>query len=152
METEGSLPPSQQPATRPYPSHNNPVTSHPIFARPILIISSHTNYYRGRHFVTKFQFCTFSTINPTAVHYNIIAFIENKCLATSSSTRVILRNVQTCSEVLPASYSMDRGQLKCNGTRAGTRFRLSAKRTSPFKSAGGVSSVYYWQPRCAHQR
>jgi hypothetical protein len=26
--------------------------------------------------------------------------------------------------------------LKCDGTRAGTRFRLSAKRTSPFKSAG----------------
>ena len=30
-----------------------------------------------------------------------------------------------------------RGQLKCDGTRAGTRFRLSAKRVSPFKSAGG---------------
>ena len=26
--------------------------------------------------------------------------------------------------------------LKCDGTRAETRFRLSAKRTSPFKSAG----------------
>jgi hypothetical protein len=29
-----------------------------------------------------------------------------------------------------------RGQLKCDGTRAETRFRLSAKRTSPLKSAG----------------
>jgi hypothetical protein len=29
-----------------------------------------------------------------------------------------------------------RGQLKCDGTCAETRFRLSAKRTSPFKSAG----------------
>jgi hypothetical protein len=29
-----------------------------------------------------------------------------------------------------------RGQLKCDGTRAETRFHLSAKRTSPFKSAG----------------
>ena len=29
-----------------------------------------------------------------------------------------------------------RGQLKCDGTRAETRFRLSAKRTSPFKSTG----------------
>ena len=29
-----------------------------------------------------------------------------------------------------------RGQLKCDCTRAETRFRLSAKRTSPFKSAG----------------
>ena len=27
--------------------------------------------------------------------------------------------------------------LKCDGPRAETRFRLSAKRTSPFKSAGG---------------
>ena len=31
----------------------------------------------------------------------------------------------------------DRGQLKCDGTRPETRFRLSAKRTSPFKSAVG---------------
>ena len=29
-----------------------------------------------------------------------------------------------------------RGQLKCDGTRAENRFRLSAKRTSPIKSAG----------------
>jgi len=29
-----------------------------------------------------------------------------------------------------------RGQLKCDGTRTETRFRLSAKRTSTFKSAG----------------
>ena len=32
--------------------------------------------------------------------------------------------------------SAGNGQLKCDGTRAGTKFRLSAKRTSPFKSAG----------------
>ena len=42
-------------------------------------------------------------------------------------------------------------RLKCDGTRAETSFRLSAKRTSPFKSAGGVSSVDYWQASCAHQ-
>jgi hypothetical protein len=42
----------------------------------------------------------------------------------------------------PASYwevsvlaTSVRGQLQCDGTRAETRFRLSAKRTSPFKSA-----------------
>jgi len=29
-----------------------------------------------------------------------------------------------------------RGQVKCDGTRAETIFRLSAKRTSPFKPAG----------------
>ena len=31
---------------------------------------------------------------------------------------------------------MRRLRLKCDGTRAGTRFCLSAKQTSPFKSAG----------------
>ena len=31
--------------------------------------------------------------------------------------------------------SLSRLRLKCGGTRAETRFRLSAKRTSPFKSA-----------------
>jgi len=43
-------------------------------------------------------------------------------------------------------------RLKCDGTCAETRFRLSAKQKSPFKSAGGVTSVDCWQPRCAHQR
>ena len=42
-------------------------------------------------------------------------------------------------------------RLKCDGTRAETRFHLWTKRTSPFKSAGGVSSVDYWQASCAHQ-
>jgi len=37
---------------------------------------------------------------------------------------------------LLASYSIGRLRLKRDGTRAETRFRLSAKRTSPFKSAG----------------
>jgi hypothetical protein len=32
--------------------------------------------------------------------------------------------------------AVSRLRLKCDGTRAGTRFRLSAKRTSLFKSAG----------------
>ena len=34
------------------------------------------------------------------------------------------------------SKSVVRLRWKCDGTRAGTRFLLSAKRTSPFKSAG----------------
>jgi hypothetical protein len=39
-----------------------------------------------------------------------------------------------------ARFTWGRLRLKCNGTRAKTRFRLSAKRTSAFKSAG--ASVY----------
>ena len=35
-----------------------------------------------------------------------------------------------------ASPYISRGQLKCDGTRADTRFCLSAKWMSPFKSAG----------------
>jgi hypothetical protein len=46
---------------------------------------------------------------------------------------------------------LGRLRLKCDGTRAETRFRLSVKRTSPFKSAGYVSSLDYWQLSCAHQ-
>ena len=41
---------------------------------------------------------------------------------------------QHCCENL--TTSQDRNQLKYSGTCAETRFRLSAKRTSPFKSAG----------------
>jgi len=36
---------------------------------------------------------------------------------------------------VPLGYKTCRGQLKCDGKRAETRFRLSGKRTSPFKSA-----------------
>ena len=35
----------------------------------------------------------------------------------------------------PDFRAVGRSQLKCDGTRAETRFRLSAKRTSPLKSA-----------------
>jgi len=38
--------------------------------------------------------------------------------------------------VLHYKISVVRGQLKCDGTRAETTFRLSATRTSPFKSEG----------------
>ena len=40
------------------------------------------------------------------------------------------------TEETRVSVLSSRGQLKCDGTLAETRFRLSAKRTSPFKSAG----------------
>ena len=36
----------------------------------------------------------------------------------------------------PSWITAGTGQLKCDGTQAETRLRLSAKRTSPFKSAG----------------
>jgi hypothetical protein len=42
-------------------------------------------------------------------------------------------------------------RLECDDTSVETRFHLSAKQMSPFKSGGGVSSVDYWQASCAHQ-
>jgi hypothetical protein len=56
-----------------------------------------------------------------------------------------------CTNYMTNSCTEGRLHLKCDGTRAETRFRLSAKWTSLFKSAGGVSSVDYWQASCAHQ-
>jgi hypothetical protein len=47
---------------------------------------------------------------------------------------VILADVSSLLEVSTGYVS--RLRLKCDGTRAITRFRLSAKRTSPFKSVG----------------
>ena len=46
----------------------------------------------------------------------VITYIDKETLATTLVARL---------------------RLKCDGTRAETRFRPSAKRTSPFKSAGG---------------
>jgi hypothetical protein len=64
-------------------------------------------------------------------NYNPLATEHIDLLDTAISCTVIgLANCDIGSSVL------GRGQLKCDGTRAETRFRLSAKRTSPFKSAG----------------
>ena len=39
--------------------------------------------------------------------------------------------------LIPPADTTGRGHFECDGTRAETRFRLSAKRTSPLKSGGG---------------
>jgi hypothetical protein len=51
---------------------------------------------------------------------------------------------KTVPNILHSSYfsAISRLRSKCDGTRAETRLRLSAKRTSPFKSAGAsVQSI-----------
>jgi hypothetical protein len=57
-------------------------------------------------------------------------------LAASTRTALCLHLnvIKTSNIFLLGFYSRD--QLKCDGTRAETRFRRSAKRTSPFKSSG----------------
>ena len=64
------------------------------------------------------------------------------------SLRVIVAESVAQTWRCPASYLLvtdrlslvanGRLRLKCDGTRAETRFSLSAKRTSPFKSAGAL--------------
>ena len=44
--------------------------------------------------------------------------------------------MSTSPKCMSLASNDSRGQLKCDDTRAETRFLLSAKRTSPFKSAG----------------
>ena len=68
------------------------------------------------------------------------------CVALVIQYTMRMRSTAICG------VSCCRPRLKRDGTRAETRFRLSAKRSSPFKSAGVVSLVDCWQPRCEHQR
>ena len=63
------------------------------------------------------------------------------CVFHYSSLPPYEHRSQTTALEAPTSLlglgEVSRGQLKCAGTRAETRFRLSAERSSPFKSAGG---------------
>ena len=67
--------------------------------------------------------------------------------------RTVYSVVTASSRIIICIFTDGRLRLKRDGTRTETRFRLSPKRTSPFTYIGvGVSSVDYWEPRCAHQR
>jgi hypothetical protein len=69
-----------------------------------------------------------------------IAFVLQK--QNSQTSRLLSKHsIQVRGHVPPVTGRL---LLKCDGTRAEIRFRLSAKWTSLFKSAGGVSSVDYW--------
>ena len=71
------------------------------------------------------------------IHIRLLRFLHS-FVAFLVSSFIILRRLASsekwkhCTAVI-----MGRCHLKCDGTHAETRFRLSAKRMSPFKSAGG---------------
>ena len=78
----------------------------------------------------------------TARRMRIACWISKATNIHSEYVKLLLfrskRVTRTRLNVTCAHYlSSCRGQLKCDGTRAETRFGLSAKRTSPFKSAEG---------------
>jgi len=59
------------------------------------------------------------------------------CECVEFNVTVITR--RSLSVFVSEYWQFSRPRLKCDGTRAETRFRLSAKRTSPFKSARWAS-------------
>jgi len=117
------------------------------------------NYNNSDNFQRK---CGFNTcclnVAPRDISsaFNRRAQFRNGCLRTAflmtapqhrrspaSSGHVVLwdhdphhwRRMQVAFPAVLQPNTFGRMRLKCDGTRAETRFRLSAKRTSPFKSA-----------------
>jgi hypothetical protein len=101
-------------------------------------VQPHTSHF----FHTSFNFVIPSTVGQT--RQSSVVGIAIRLRAGRPGVRIpigatnfpLLRSFQTGSGIHPAAHSIGRLRLKCDVTRAETRFRLSAKRTSPFKSAG----------------
>jgi hypothetical protein len=70
-------------------------------------------------------------------------YISKDCNASSADISLHY------SYVWPSTRELGRLRLKCDGTRAETRFNLSAKRTNPFKSAGAQFSRLLAAELCA---
>jgi hypothetical protein len=71
-----------------------------------------------------------------------MAFLGVQFGKTERSERyVISQFLKVFPYILRGHMESSRGQLKCEGTRVETRFRLSAKWMSPFKSAPGGGSI-----------
>jgi hypothetical protein len=78
----------------------------------------------------------------------LITFVQKQNMLTYLSVKDLSKYFVCCKIV----YPLVRLRLKFDGARAENMFLLPAKWTRTFKSAGGVISDDYWQPRCAHQR
>jgi hypothetical protein len=72
--------------------------------------------------------------------HHAVVTLPTVCAITKFNQLVLLgeETVLYCEN---GNKHISRLRLKCDGTCAETRFRLSTKRTSPFKSAGEGSSV-----------
>ena len=81
--------------------------------------------------------CSFFYYAISEMHINLS--LRNdvwRCACTEMHTKCGSTNLQESVHFGALGVNCSRGQLKCDGTSAETRFRLSAKRTSPYKSAG----------------
>jgi len=113
-----------------------------------LYCRNHTNYSQCVHKIKlQLSVLAFISVHSTNIHKTETMHRHKIPFARSRPT------VKPNNNLLAAQFlGCYRPHFKRDGTRVETRFHLSAKRTSPFKSAGGVSSVDYWQPTCVHQR
>ena len=82
--------------------------------------------------------------SQTVTLFCLFALLESVGICTSVEWPCIefvhfglLRDINTPATSGRFYISIGRLRLKCDGTCSETRFRLPAKRTSPFKSAGG---------------
>ena len=78
--------------------------------------------------------------------------ISNAYLVNALAGTVVQSVKRAASYTMQCETVLGRARLKRDGTRAETRFGLSAKRTRPFKLAGGGGGQFrvdYWR---VHQR
>jgi hypothetical protein len=131
MKPGRSLPRSQQPVTCPYPEPDKfSPRPHPISLRSILpsMLSSCKWFlsFRNPH-QNPVHTSTLSHSAKCPVHLIFLDFIK----------RIVVRSTShEAAHSAVFSSPPVRLRLKCDGTRAETRFCLSAKRASLFKSAG----------------
>ena len=86
-----------------------------------------------------------------SVAYTLYLYSYTLYLYSYSQQNSMYSGLYSCSLDYVREFLCGIARAEHDGTRAETRFRLSSKWTSPFKSAGDVSSFDCWQPRCAHQ-
>jgi hypothetical protein len=93
-----------------------------------------------------FCMCTYNIHHCSTYCYSSIQ-LETICyhLALELNTQSDVQTIKSWNEISIRS----RLHFKCDGTRTETRFRLSAKQTSPFKSAGASvqSTTGSWDVR-----
>jgi hypothetical protein len=86
----------------------------------------------GLHIDTSMSFVNFSN---THAHVQVSATLNDSVFSHKKVNWLIMdRDEITVYKHI--RRGVGRLRLKCNGTHAETRFRLSSKRTSPFKLAG----------------
>jgi hypothetical protein len=107
----------------------------------ILPYASHTLNNTSTCHVHKFEALLFWTrISDSKNQYSGLKISTKLYLTKGSKWITYSENTKCVKFQTICTEALGRSQLKCDGTCAETRFHLSAKRTSPFKTAGASFS------------